>query len=209
MAKIGAFEKNLPAYEEWFTDNHFAYLSELEAIKQLIPKNKKGVEIGIGSGIFAEPLGIINGIDPSPAMRTKALERGLNVTEATAEQLPYKNISFDFALMVTAICFVDNVVKSLNEIYRILKPGGEVIIGFVDKNSPVGKIYLKHKNESLFYNEATFFSTDEIISLLKKAEFSVDEINQTIFGLLHEVTEIQMPEKGFGEGSFVVIKAKK
>ncbi len=209
MAKIGAFEKNLPAYEEWFTDNHFAYLSELEAIKQLIPKNKKGVEIGIGSGIFAEPLGINEGIDPSPTMRTKAFERGLNVIAAAAEQLPYENESIEFALMVTAICFVDNTVKSLNEIYRILKPGGEVIIGFVDKNSPVGKIYLKHKNESLFYKEATFFSTNEIISLLKNAGFSIEKINQTVFGLLHEVTEVQMPEKGFGKGSFVVIRAKK
>ncbi len=209
MAKIGAFEKNLPAYEEWFTDNHFAYLSELEAIKQLIPKNKKGVEIGIGSGIFAKYLGINEGIDPSPIMRAKAFERGLNVIAAAAEQLPYKNESIEFALMVTGICFLDNTVKSLNEIHRILKPGGEIIIGFVDKNSPVGKIYLMHKNESLFYNEATFFSTDEIISLLEKARFSIEEINQTVFGLLHEVTKIQMPEKGFGEGSFVVIKAKK
>ncbi|MCF6357124.1 MAG: iron-sulfur cluster assembly protein [Draconibacterium sp.] len=71
------------------------------------------------------------------------------------------------------------------------------------------KVAIEHKNESLFYNEATFFSTDEIISLLENARFRIEEINQTVFGLLHELTETQMPKKGFGEGSFVVIKAKK
>lgn len=209
MARIEAFEKNFPAYEEWFTDNHFAYLSELEAIKQQIPKNKEGVEIGIGSGIFAEPLGINKGIDPSPTMRTKALERGLDVIEATAEQLPYKNESIDFALMVTAICFVDAPIKSFKEISRVLIPAGEIIVGFVDKESPIGKEYLKHKDKSLFYGEATFFSTTEIISLLEETGFVIEKINQTIFGVLNDVTKIQEPENGYGKGSFVVIKAKK
>jgi len=209
MARIEAFEKNFPAYEELFTDNHFAYLSELEAIKQQIPKNKEGVEIGIGSGIFAEPLGINKGIDPSPTMRTKALERGLDVIEATAEQLPYKNESIDFALMVTAICFVDAPIKSFKEISRVLIPAGEIIVGFVDKESPIGKEYLKHKDKSLFYGEATFFSTTEIISLLEETGFVIEKINQTIFGVLNDVTKIQEPENGYGKGSFVVIKAKK
>lgn len=209
MAKTGAFDNNQTKYDDWFIDNHFVYLSELEAVKQLLPKNKNGVEIGIGSGIFADPLGIKDGIDPSPAMRAKAHEKGLNVVAATAEQLPYNNESTEFALMVTAICFVDNPTKSLNEIHRILKSGGEVIVGFVDKDSPVGKIYLQHKNESLFHKDATFFSTSEIISLLEKTGFRVEKIKQTVFGLLHEVTEVQLSEEGYGTGSFVAIKAKK
>ncbi|MBN2610546.1 MAG: class I SAM-dependent methyltransferase [Bacteroidales bacterium] len=209
MAKTKPFDNHLSEYELWFDDNHYVFLSELEAIKKLLPGAGKGVEIGIGSGIFSSPLGITEGCDPSPVMRKKALDRGLNAIDGVAEALPYQNDSFDFALMVTTICFVDDPQKSLEEIYRILKPGGDIIIGYVDKNSPVGELYQLHKEESLFYNEARFFSTDEIIKLLVSCGFSIIQTCQTVFGQIQEITEVQPPEDGYGEGSFVVIKAKK
>ncbi|MDY0375462.1 MAG: methyltransferase domain-containing protein [Desulfobacterium sp.] len=39
--------------------------------------------------------------------------------------------SFDKYCMVTIICFVDKVLKFFREVYRILKPSGFVIIGFM------------------------------------------------------------------------------
>ena len=58
MAKTEPFEKYTQEYDEWFIKNKNQYLSELNSIKNLIPKNKKGIEIGVGSGRFASPLGI-------------------------------------------------------------------------------------------------------------------------------------------------------
>ena len=72
MAKTAPFDNHLPEYENWFTDNHFAFLSEVQAIRKVLPANGRGVEIGIGSGIFAMPLGIKEGCDPSAAMRIAA-----------------------------------------------------------------------------------------------------------------------------------------
>ena len=45
-------------YENWFKENELIFQSELLAVKQIIPNNKKGIEIGIGSGLFAEKLNI-------------------------------------------------------------------------------------------------------------------------------------------------------
>jgi len=209
MAKTTPFDNYLSEYEQWFVDYHYVFLSEIEAIRKVLPPKGKGVEIGVGSGIFASALGIWEGCDPSANMRLKAIERGINTIDGIAENLPYDNNCIDFALMVTTICFVDDPRKSIREIHRILKPHGELIIGFVDKDSPVGKEYLKNKEKSLFYKDATFYSTKDIFELLWEQNFTIKKTYQTVFGTLQQVNEIQRSEKGFSKGSFVVIKAQK
>ena len=133
MAKTKPFEENRELYEEWFIRNDAVYKSELKAIRHFIPEQGKGIEIGIGSGLFAKPLGIKDGIEPSEMMRELAIKRGLNVLNGVAEKLPFKDNEYDFALMVTTICFVDSPEKSIAEVYRILKHNSPFILAFVDK----------------------------------------------------------------------------
>ena len=208
MPKTKPFDENYEQYEEWFENNKYAYLSELKAVKHFIPEDKRGIEIGIGSGKFAVPLGIKIGVDPSKAMEKLARERGLKVYIGVGEKLPFESSSFDFALMVTAICFLDDVEKSFSEVKRILKPGGSFIIGFVDKQSALGKQYLRYKNENVFYKIAEFFSTKQVIEILKNTGFKNFEIVQTVFGELSSINKIQNFKEGFGKGGFVVIKSK-
>ena len=209
MAKTEPFDNHLKEYEEWFDSNRFVYLSELEAIRKVIPSSGRGVEVGIGSGLFAAPLGIKEGCDPSEEMRGKADTRDLKVTECVAEKLPYEINSIDYILMVTTICFVDNEERAFKEIIRVLKPGGAVVVAFVDKESPVGKIYLEEKAKSLFYKQATFFSTNEILELMQNAGFKIETTLQTVFGSMSEIKEIQQPKDGHNKGSFVVVKGIK
>ncbi len=49
MAKIKPFEEHSVLYENWFEKNKYVYLSEVEAVKRLLPKNSNGLEIGVGS----------------------------------------------------------------------------------------------------------------------------------------------------------------
>ena len=146
MARTKPFDDYLNEYEEWFEQFKFVYESELQAVNHFIPKNKKGIEIGIGTGRFALPLKISEGIEPSKNMREFSLQKGLKVYDGVAENLPLDNDSYDFVLMVTTICFVDDIKKAFAEVKRILKPGGIFIIGLVDKNSPLGKTYEKLKD---------------------------------------------------------------
>jgi len=209
MPKIKPFQEFTDEYDSWFVDNRFAYLSELEAVRKALPHTNEVIEVGIGSGIFAKPLGIKEGIDPSEAMLQKARQKKLNVQNAVAEKLPYADASRNGVVMITAICFVDDIYQAFHEAHRVLRDKGFLILGFVDKDSPIGKEYLEHKDESIFYRDATFFGTQELFNILKESGFSVVETFQTVFGNLENITEVQPVIEGFGKGSFVVIKALK
>ena len=209
MPAVNAFDKNVRQYEEWFDNHPFAYLSELQAVQKLLPMHGSGIEIGIGTGRFALPLGIKQGIEPSRCMAEIAKKKGLDVVAGVAENLPYKNSQFDFCLMVTTVCFLDDIDLAFQEAYRVLKGDGSFTIGFVDKNSPLGKEYAQRKNGSLFYMAATFYSVDALLFHLKKAGFREFRFCQTLFCPLQDMREPSAIKEGFGEGSFVVIKADK
>ncbi len=209
MPKIAPFEKHTIKYEEWFERNEWVYQSELRAIEEHIPEKGKGVEIGVGSGRFAAPLGIQIGVEPSIKMVELARNRGIETVCGTAEKLPLGDARFDFALMVTTICFLDDIKAAFKEICRVLKSYGSLIIGFVDKDSLIGKTYLKHKNESVFYQIATFYSVNEVVSHLTETGFKNCNFTQTIFKPLIEIRDFEPIEEGYGTGSFVVIRAIK
>jgi SAM-dependent methyltransferase len=209
MPRTTPFEEHSARYEQWFEDNYHVYRSELEAVRHLLPRGGVGIEIGVGSGRFAAPLGVKIGIEPSPVMRKLAEARGIEVHDAVAEKLPFEAECFDYALMVTTICFVDDIMASFCEAARILKTDGSIIIGFVDRDSPLGKLYEKHKSVNVFYREATFFSTREVLVLLTKTGFTDFEAVQTVFGSLASIRTVQEHKPGHGEGGFVVIRARK
>jgi hypothetical protein len=58
ITNIGFFEKFPTKYEEWFKINLYIYQSELHAVKDLLREGSVGIEVGIGSGRFAQLLGI-------------------------------------------------------------------------------------------------------------------------------------------------------
>ncbi len=207
VAKIEPFEKYSKEYDEWFIENWNIYQAELNVIKSLIPSDVSGVEIGVGSGRFALPLGIKIGVEPSNKMAEISRKKGIQVYEAVAEQLPFNNKTFDFALMVTTICFVDDIVKSFQEAHRVLKNDGFIVIGFIDKESELGKQYQLKKEASRFYRNATFYSVNEVMNFLTKAHFEDFLIKQTVFSSRSD--ELNHVKNGYGKGSFVAIKAKK
>ncbi len=209
MVKFEPFEKYAEKYDQWFDKNKSSYKSELQAVKELLPKSRNGIEIGVGSGRFAAPLGIKLGIDPSKNMGKIAQKRGIEFIEGVAESLPFPDSQFDFVLMVTTICFLNDVEKSLEEANRVLKSGGYLIIGFIDANSLLGKFYKKQRNESTFYKDAIFYSVKEVVSYMEKAHFRDFSFRQTLFQSSVKLKDIEPVKKGYGEGSFVVIRGVK
>ncbi|MCD6187368.1 MAG: class I SAM-dependent methyltransferase [Desulfuromusa sp.] len=206
MPKVDAFEKYSDAYDDWFEKNREAYEVELKAVQQLLPVGDvQGMEIGVGSGKFAVPLGIKIGVEPSEQMAVKAKQLGIEVHSGVAEELPFSADRFDFVLMVTTICFVDDIVQSFREALRVLISGGCILVGFVDMESELGQKYLQNRHKSKFYQQATFFSTREVLDHLETAGFGATEIKQTLIPGDTEKTVLD----GFGEGAFVVIKAVK
>jgi ubiquinone/menaquinone biosynthesis C-methylase UbiE len=201
------FNEHYEQYDEWYEKNKCAYLSELEAIKKVLPKRGRGLEIGVGTGRFAQPLGIAIGIDPAKNMVEIAGQRGVDVLVGYGESLPFKNTTFDYVAIIITLCFVKNSLKVLKETRRVLKKHGKVIICIIDKNSFLGKYYQKRK--SIFYHKAHFFSAEELTELLKTMGFNTSSYYQTVFTYPDNMNSIEKPQRGFGSGSFVVMMSQK
>jgi SAM-dependent methyltransferase len=195
-------------YDDWFERHRAAYLSELLAVRVLLPWEGRGLEIGVGTGRFAGPLGVEFGIDPAGEMLGYAGARGVKVACAVAEALPFAGGIFDYALVVTTICFVIDPKATLREIARVLRPGGKVVIGLIDRESPLGQDYLAHQAENVFYREATFYSAAEVEALLKDTGFSDLVWVQTLSSPPSKIHDIEPISAGTGRGAFLVALAQ-
>lgn len=203
------FDRHVARYDAWYERNPHAYSAELAAIRALLPHGAKGVEVGVGTGRFAAPLGIGVGVEPSPEMAKVAAERGVQVMAGVAENLPFPEESLDFVLMVNVVCFLDEPAAAFKEAWRVLKNRGSVLVGFIDRESSLGKSYEANKETSLFYRGATFRTPAEILSLLRSAGFSDFVFCQTLFRPLEELDKDEPVLEGHGEGSFVVVRGRK
>ena len=199
------FDRYALEYDNWYNENKNLYLSEVEALKRHQPFGYS-LEVGAGTGRFALPLGIHVGVDISLEMLKIAKKRSLKAVAACAERLPFPSSTFDTVLFIFTLCFLKNPRQPIEEAKRVLKPNGTITVGFIDRDSPLGKLYEEKKKSSKFYKEAHFYSTQEIISLLKKHKFRLKLITQTLFTVENK---IQPVKEGYGEGGFVVISASK
>jgi len=204
---MNTFEHYYKKYDAWYDKHKFAYLSELEALKKVLSKKGKGLEIGVGTGRFAVPLGIQFGIDPSKKMLEIAQKRGVDVRVGEGEKLPFADFTFDYVAIIITLCFVKDPAKALSEARRVLKKNGKIIIGIIDKKSFLGKFYQRKK--SVFYKQANFFGIPETVDLLKTIGFNRISYYQTIYKFPDKIRSIQRPKKGFGKGGFIVIGAYK
>lgn len=209
MKRESPFEEYADRYDSWFEKNQWVYDAELSAVKRMIPVAGRGLEVGVGTGRFAEPLGIRECVDPSKRMGEIAQKRGIRVVRGVAEALPFDNSRFDFVLMVTTLCFVEDVRKALLEANRVIREGGVIVIGFIRRNSRMGKMYLERQENNVFYKDATFFSVDELVTYMEETGFTDLLFAQTVFGTLQETCRDEPVKPGYGQGSFVVMCGKK
>lgn len=209
MDGVTVFDKHADEYDRWFDEHEQIYQAEVNALRRLIPQTGLGVEVGVGTGRFSIPFGIRIGIEPSGKMAQIAKARRIAVCLAVGEELPFRDNQFDFVLLVTVVCFVRDVAQLLHEVRRVIKVGGTVIIGFIDKDSALGQSYETRKDTDKFYQGAHFYSAPEIAALIRQVGFGELQCCQTIFGLPNNSTTAYQVRDGYGEGAFVAVKAIK
>jgi SAM-dependent methyltransferase len=201
----GPFVRHYRRYDRWFARHQAAYLSELLAVRALLPFQGRGLEIGVGTGRFAAPLGVEFGVEPAAPMARLARARGVRVISAVAESLPFAREAFDYVLLVTTLCFVADAGATMREAARVLRPGGALVVGLVDRDSAVGKDYLAHQAKNVFYRAARFYTIAEVEVLLGGAGFEESDRVRTLSGPLATVREIEAPSQS--AGGFVVLRA--
>jgi len=205
---IRIFNKRWKQYDEWFEKHQKIYQSEIIALKKIIPSGL-GLEIGVGTGRFASSLSVRFGLDPSFNMLKCARRRNVGVIQGLGENLPFKDESFNFILIVVTICFVDEPLNLLRESVRILRKKGELILGILEKKSAWVRFYEARADQSKFYEDAHFFSAEEILQTFKNIGIEYRGAYQTLLQSPPDISKIEEPRKGFGQGGFVVLKAVK
>jgi hypothetical protein len=94
----------------------------------------------------------------------------------------------------------------LQELHRVLKREGRLIIGFINRNSELGRMYERRKEASMFYRDARFYSVAEVGDWVKEAGFGSLRFCETLFGGPTEFTARGLEvREGYSDGAFVVL----
>jgi ubiquinone/menaquinone biosynthesis C-methylase UbiE len=172
------FEKYADDYDRWFDEHRDEYLAELSRIRKVLPApDSRSIEVGVGSGRFAQPLGIRLGVEPSRALSRMARKRGIEVIRGKAEALPVKDDSCSSVLFLTVICFLEDSLAALNELHRILSPGGTIVVAFIERGKQIHRKYLHEGGKGRFLSHASFYSQEEVLTFLEEAGFNVMKID--------------------------------
>ena len=130
------------------------------------------LEVGTGLGRFALPWGIQFGIDPCGKLVHLAKNHGIDVVVGEGEHLPYRSGSFDHILMMTVICFLDDVIAVFREVNRVLKPGGILVAGFIEKDGEIYRMYRSETTKGRFLQFANFWRAQEVDGFFRDAGFA-------------------------------------
>jgi SAM-dependent methyltransferase len=89
------------------------------------------LEVGAGTGFnfpYYAPGSEVVATEPDPHMlrraEARARARGIDLRAAPAEHLSFPDASFDTVVATGVLCAVDDPVRALSEIHRVLRPGG-------------------------------------------------------------------------------------
>lgn len=111
------------------------------ALEPLFARRGRTLEIGVGTGIVAEPLArggrVVVGIDLSPVMLQAGRARlGARVAVGDALHLPFADASVDDVYSVWVLHLVSDVAAVLSEVARVLRPGGRYVVVGTSRPQP-------------------------------------------------------------------------
>jgi ubiquinone/menaquinone biosynthesis C-methylase UbiE len=175
------FEEYAEDYDRWFDEHRNEYHSELACIQQVLPApDSRSIEVGVGSGRFAAPLGVTRGVEPSRALCRMARQRGIEVIRGRVEALPIRDKSCSSVLLVTVICFIDDPVPAFRELRRILLPGGFLIVAYIEREGHIHRKYLLEEGKGRFLSRARFYSQKEVRTFLEETGFKVIKVDSRV-----------------------------
>jgi SAM-dependent methyltransferase len=114
----------------WFAGRTWSLLNMIDRV--IAPDGQRRVlDIGCGAGNMFHHLaryGSVVGVDNNPKPLAVARERGYQVREGLAEDLPFETESFDLVSLLDTVEHCDDDMAVLRECYRVCAPGGYLVI---------------------------------------------------------------------------------
>lgn len=155
-----------------------------------IKKDQNILEVGSATGVFSfeyEKYDInLTSIDLSSEnikwAKNKAKEKNTSIEfqVADVEKLPFPDDHFDGILSFSTLRYVPNIGIALNEIYRVLKPGGFIIIDFPNKKCPwFGGLKKKVLGREHIFDNHYYW--DDIIKMMNQTDFKNVKLKRGLF----------------------------
>lgn len=189
---MALFDQSAEDYDKWYQDPMGKFVDDIETdcIFSLTDNitGSRILDIGCGTGHLSEKLcksgGIVTGIDISEKMLQKACENrdhlGLHIEYKYMDlyNLVFDNYSFDYVFSMAAFEFIKNIELAFENIRKVLKPNGTIIIGTIHKNSSWAKFYESETFSQTVFASAHFKGLDDF----KKIDgFEVVESKECLF----------------------------
>lgn len=220
------FDNFYEDYDDWFNTKIGDFVDRIETdllFKYLDPKSDmKILDLGCGTGNLTYKLANlgcnVTGIDISEKMLEEAMRKSVNGNgtvdfyKMNGDNIDFEDNSFDCVISNAAFEFIENPEEVLQELFRVLKPNGIVVIGTIQKHGEWANFYSSDFCKGTAYEKAIFKTGEELASINRgyfedKEEclFISPNEKEENFNMENEIREKEKKEIG----GFVCVKFKK
>jgi SAM-dependent methyltransferase len=142
-----------------------------------LPRNDhaKVLELGCGPGKYVAMLAALGfsvvGVDPIPFPTWELIRKETSATlmdQVKAEALPFPDGAFDHAVCLGAVLYFQDLKRAMEELRRVVKPGGRVIIRTVNRHN----LYTSRTGAPLDPASQHLFSMSELTELVRGHGFT-------------------------------------
>jgi ubiquinone/menaquinone biosynthesis C-methylase UbiE len=217
---LAIFDTEASIYESWYQTplGDVVLKKESLLLKEMIGNvaSKDILDVGCATGVhtrlFSNSNNRVTGIDISKEMifeAKKKMDDNIQFLEMDATNLEFDDNSFDVVFSVTMIEFVIDKHKLMSELLRVLRPGGYLFIGTIQKHSYFYDLY-----QTEFFKTYTVFKYADFLDRENLIELSKDtfvESNECLFSSIEdlEINPSICDKQVDKVGSFIIAKYRK
>jgi SAM-dependent methyltransferase len=182
----GFYTQDYYAYQPTRKDGRLKQLvkrllkTKIETHNPESPRSGEFLDIGCGSGEYLQRMRAkgwnVTGVEPSIFGAEEGRHNGLNIFHGTLHEAKFAPNSFDYIRSNHSFEHVPNPLEILDEIYRILKPGGKLFVGIPNIDSIPYRVFGKY----WWYLGAPVhtysYTVPTISALMRRSGFAIDKI---------------------------------
>jgi ubiquinone/menaquinone biosynthesis C-methylase UbiE len=164
----------------------------LAARRRELLANARGrvLEVGAGTGInleyYAAEIEELVLVEPEPAMvrklerRVREVGRDARIEESGAEALPFPDDSFDAVVCTLVLCSVDDPRRALDELRRVLRPGGSFFFLEHVRSDDPRTARLQNRVNPIWHFVANGCNCNRPTLALIEGSFAVDQVERGV-----------------------------
>lgn len=225
MSETELFDEWPERYEEWFSApiGKLVLKFESELVSEFLAPawGETILDAGCGTGVFTTDFlaagAKVTGVDISVPMLKYALKKtadyAFSAVRSDIRWLPFRDNSFDKAVSITALEFVPEAKLVVDELFRVVRPGGWVVVATLNSLSPWAarrRAEADSSEENIFKN-AFFRSPDEILAYSSHRGIARTVIHFASDEDPAEAVKIEKAgqARGLNTGAFVAVRWQK